>query len=63
MLPTRKDIVASEEVEKKSHTSEKYKPTCDFKRLEKINKDSERYTRYDRKNEEKIKKNSEALCS
>ena len=53
LLPTRKYGRATEEVWNKSHTSEEYKLTYDFKRLKKVDKNSERCTRYDRKTDEK----------
>ena len=56
LLYTRKCGVAPEEVEKKSHTSEEYKLTDDFKRLQKVDKDYERYARYQTKTDEKILK-------
>ena len=62
-LPSRKYRVAPEEVEKKSRTSEEYKLTYDFKRLKKVDKDSERYARCERKTDGKIeRKHLEALC-
>ena len=54
LLYTRKCGVAPEEVEKKSHTSEEYKLTDDFKRLQKVDKDYARYARYHTKTDEKI---------
>ena len=54
LLPSRKYRVTPEEVEKKSRTSEEYKLKYDFKRLKKVDKDSERNAKYDRKTDRKI---------
>ena len=49
ILPTRKNEVPPEEVEKKSLEYEEYKLDYDFKRLKKVDKDTARYSRYDKK--------------
>ena len=59
MFPTRKYGVPPEEVEKKSLESEEYKLDYDFKRLKKVDKDAERYSRYDAKRDKKSKKIAE----
>ena len=56
IYPTRKYGVPPEEVEKKSLESEEYKLDYDFKRLKKVDKDAERYSRYDTKRDKKSKK-------
>ena len=54
---TRKYRVPPEEVEKKSSESEEYRLTYYFSHLKKVNKDAERYSRFDRKSYKKAKKN------
>ena len=49
IFPTRKYGVPPEEVEKKSLVSEECKLDYDFKRLKKVDKDADRYSRYDAK--------------
>ena len=56
IFPTRKYGVPPEEVEKKSLASEEYKLDYDFKRLKKVDKDAERYSRYDAKRDKNLKK-------
>ena len=56
IYPTRKYGVPPEEVEKKSLESEEYKLDYDFKHLKKVDKDAERYSRYDTKRDKKSKK-------
>ena len=56
LQPTRKYGVPLEEVEKKSTESEEYRLTYDFSRLKKVDKDTERYSRFDRKSDKKTKK-------
>ena len=56
---TRKYRVRPEEVEKKSLASEEYKLDYNFKRLKKVDKDADRYSRYDAKRDKKSKKKAE----
>ena len=49
IFPTGKYGIPPEEVEKKSLDSEEYKLEYDFKRLKKVGKDAQRYSRYDAK--------------
>ena len=56
---TRKYPVPPDEVEKKSLASEKYKLDYNFKRLKKVDKDADRYSRYDAKRDKKSKKKAE----
>ena len=53
---TRKYSVPPEKVEKKSLELEEYKLYYYFKRLKKVDKDAERYSRYDVKIDKKSKK-------
>ena len=53
IFATRKYGVPPEE---KSLESEEYKLDYDFKRLKKVDKDAERYSRYDAKRDKKSKK-------
>ena len=55
---TRKYRVPPEEVEKKSLALEEYKLDYNFKRLKKVDKDADRYSRYDAKRDKKSKKKS-----
>ena len=61
LQPTRKYIVPPEEVGKKMSESEEYRLTYDLSRLKKVDKDAERYSRYDRKSDKKAKKNLSSL--
>ena len=54
IFPTRKYGVLPEKVEKKSLPSEEYTLDYDFKRLKKVDKDADRYSRYDAKRDKKI---------
>ena len=56
IFPTRKYGVPPEEVQKKSLASEEYKLDYDFKRLKKVDKDADRYSRYNAKRDKKSKK-------
>ena len=49
IFPTGKYSIPPEEVEKKSLDSEEYKLEYDFKRLKKVGKDAQRYSRYNAK--------------
>ena len=60
IFPTKKYGDPPEELEKKSLESEEYKLDYDFKRLKKVDKDAERYSRYDAKRD---KKSTEKLRS
>ena len=55
LQPIRKYEVSPEEVEKKSTESEEYGLTYDFSHLKKVNKDAERYSRFDRKSDKRTK--------
>ena len=52
----RKYDVPPEEVEEKSLELEEFKLDYDFKRLKKVDKDTERYSRYDAKRNKNLKK-------
>ena len=54
---TKKYRVPPEEVEKKSTESEEYRLMHNFSRLKKVDKDAERYSRFNRKSDKKSKKN------
>ena len=56
LQPTGKYGVPPEEVEKKLNQSEEYRLTYDFSRLKKVDKNAERYSRYDRESDKKAKK-------
>ena len=53
LQPTRNYGVPPEEVEKKSTKSEEYRLTFDFSRLKKVDKDAERYSRFNQKSDKK----------
>ena len=53
---TRKYGVPPEHVEKESSEIEEYRLTYDFSRLKKVDKDAERYSKYDRRSDKKAKK-------
>ena len=56
IFPTRKYGVPPEEVEKKSLASEEHRLDYDCKRLKKVDKDADRYSRYNSKSDKKSKK-------
>ena len=56
IFPTRKYGAPPEEVEKKSLASEEYKLNYGFKRLKRVDKDADRFSRYDAKRDKKSKK-------
>ena len=56
MLPTRKYGVHPEEVKKKSLDSAVYKQDYVFKRLKKVDKDTPRFSRYNKKVDKRNKK-------
>ena len=53
IFPRRKYGVPSKEIEKKSLASEEQKLNYDFKRLKKVHKDADRYSRCDVKRDKK----------
>ena len=59
IFPTRKYGVPPEEVQKKYLALEEYKLAYDFKRLKKVDKDADRYSRYDAKRDKNKKKKAE----
>ena len=63
LQPTRKYGVPPEEVEKKSSESEENRLTYDFSRLKKVDKDAERYSRYNRKSDKKAIKTTTFTAS
>ena len=56
IFTTRKYHVPPGEVEEKSLELEEFKLDYDFKRLKKVDKDAERYSRYDAKRDKNLKK-------
>ena len=57
LQPTRKYGVPPEHVGKKPSKIEEYRLTYDFSHLKKVDKDADRYSKYDRRSDKKAKRN------